>query len=93
MSANHAPAAFITGLFETHLHVENLECSMVRILRFLPSGRGVKVGVLPNFYGLHYCGSPTLRSNSANRGSECRGSSKKSVFKPNRSNRVLDRPC
>jgi hypothetical protein len=29
-----------------------------------------------------HCGSPTLRTSSANRGSECSGSSKKSVFKP-----------
>lgn len=28
MSANHTPAAFITGLFETHLQVKNLEHSM-----------------------------------------------------------------
>jgi hypothetical protein len=31
-----------------------------------------------------YCGSPTFRTNSANRGSERRGSSKKSVLKPYR---------
>ncbi len=28
MSANQTPAAFITGLFETHLQVRNLERSM-----------------------------------------------------------------
>ena len=28
MSENRSPAAFITGLFETHLHVKNLERSM-----------------------------------------------------------------
>ena len=28
MSANQSPAALITGLFETHLHVKNLERSM-----------------------------------------------------------------
>src|ERR1700751_2538423 len=31
---------------------------------------------------LRYCGSPTFRTNSANRGSERIGSSKKAVFKP-----------
>ena len=35
-------------------------------------------------FGRH-CGSPTLCSNSANRGSERMGSSKKSVFKPSSS--------
>jgi hypothetical protein len=49
----------------------------------------VGVGVFPEreeiFVGSRYCcGSPTLRTNSANRGSERRGSSKKSVFKPSR---------
>lgn len=28
MTANQSPAAFITGLFETHLQVANLELSM-----------------------------------------------------------------
>ena len=42
------------------------------------------VGVFPDgkksSNALRYCGSPTFRTNSANRGSQ--GSSKKSVFKP-----------
>jgi hypothetical protein len=33
-------------------------------------------------FNLRYCGSPTLRTSSAKRGSERRGSSKKSVFNP-----------
>ena len=33
---------------------------------------------------LRYCGSPTFRTSSANRGSERKGSSKKKVFKPSR---------
>jgi len=32
----------------------------------------------------HRCGSPTFRTSSANRGSERKGSSTKSVFKPTR---------
>ena len=47
----------------------------------------VGVGVFPAGekrlqIGSRYCGSPTFRTNSANRGSERMGSSKKSVFKP-----------
>jgi hypothetical protein len=48
-------------------------------------GVGVGVGVFPegegSSDGLRYRGSPTFRTNSANRGSERIGSSKKSVFK------------
>jgi len=36
--------------------------------------------VVPNFGGLRYSGSPTLRTNSASRGSERMGSSENSVF-------------
>jgi hypothetical protein len=45
----------------------------------------VGVGVFPegkkSSDGFRYCGSPTFRTKSANRGSERMGSSKKSVFK------------
>jgi hypothetical protein len=50
-----------------------------RVLGFcLLQDGDVGIGVFPEVY----CGSPTFRTNSANRGSERRGSSKKSVFKP-----------
>src|SRR5579864_8555635 len=39
-------------------------------------------GVREGFVTLHYRGSPTFRINSANRGSERSGSTRKSVFKP-----------
>jgi hypothetical protein len=46
----------------------------------------VRVGVFPedakSSDDLRYCGSPTLRTSSAKRRSERRGSSKKSVFNP-----------
>ena len=41
MSANQAPAAFITGLFETHLHVKNLERSM----EFYEKTLGLELGL------------------------------------------------
>ena len=46
----------------------------------------VGVGVFPEHEkmlgrAVGYCGNPTLRTNSANRGSERRGSNRKSVFK------------
>src|ERR1700730_17758081 len=48
----------------------------------------VGVGVFPegkrSSNSIRYCGSPTLRTNSANRGSERMGSSKKLVFKATR---------
>src|SRR5713101_5592637 len=47
--------------------------------------RVLRLGFLPDGdVGNPYCGSPTFRTNSVNRGSECRGSSKKSFFKPSR---------
>jgi hypothetical protein len=46
----------------------------------------VGIGVSPegeeSSGGLRYCGSPTFRTSSANRGSERMGSSGKSAFKP-----------
>src|SRR5216684_668654 len=56
----------------------------------LLQGGNVGIGVFPNTRQykkvvpgrLRYCGSPTLRTSSANRGSERMGSSQKSVFKP-----------
>jgi hypothetical protein len=59
----------------------------LRLLRFgLLQDGDVGVGVLPEgkevlVGSLYCCGSPTFRTNSANRGSERIGSSKKSVFK------------
>jgi hypothetical protein len=57
----------------------------------------VGVGVFPegakSSGDLRYCGSPTLRTSSAKRGSECRGSSKKSVFKPSRPASPASRSC
>ena len=59
----------------------------VRVLRLgLLQDGDVGVGVLPEgkevlVGSLYCCGSPTFRTNSANRGSERIGSSKKSVFK------------
>ena len=55
-------------------------------LGFLQDGDvGVGVGVFPegeeSADGLRYCGSPTFRTSSANRGSERMGSSNKLVFK------------
>ncbi len=45
----------------------------------------VGVGVFPegeeSSGGIRYCGSPTFRTSAASRGSDRRGSSKKSVFK------------
>jgi lactoylglutathione lyase len=42
MSANQTPAAFITGLFETHLQVRNLECSMEFYAKVLGLELGLK---------------------------------------------------
>src|SRR2546427_5069661 len=55
-----------------------------RVLRRLASGWGCRDRRLSRkrekLDGLRYCGSPTFRTSSANRGSERMGSSKKSVF-------------
>ena len=70
----------------------------LRVLRlgFLQDG-DVGVGVFPEAKKLGwtcYCGSPTFRTNSANRGSERMGSSKKSVFKPDQTeHRAPDKQC
>ena len=60
----------------------------LRVFGFgLLQDRDVGVGVFPegeksSEAPLRYCGSPTFRTNSANRGSERMGSNKKLVFKP-----------
>ena len=58
----------------------------LRVLRFrLLQDGNICVGVFPggdlNSDGSRYCGSPTFRTSSANRGSERSGSSKKEVFR------------
>jgi hypothetical protein len=58
----------------------------LRVLRFrLLQDGNICVGVFPggdlSSDGSRYCGSPTFRTNSANRGSERSGSSKKEVFR------------
>ena len=63
----------------------------LRVLRFgLLQDGDVGIGVFPEgeeiLIGSLYCyGSPTFRTNSANRGSERMGSSTKLVFKPTNS--------
>ncbi len=57
------------------------------ILRFLAAAEILETDFpvdAKNSDGLRYCGSPTFRTSSANRGSERMGSSEKSVFKPGR---------
>ena len=59
----------------------------LRVLDFgLLQDGDVGIGVFPegeeSSGGLRYCGSPTFRTSSANRGSERMGSSGKSAFKP-----------
>jgi hypothetical protein len=75
--------------FGVYLGSTSFGLLQLRVLRlgFLQDGN-VGVGVFPegekSLDSLRFYGSPTLRTSSANRGSECKGSSWKSVFKLSR---------
>lgn len=50
MSPNQPPAAFITGLFETHLHVRNLE----RSIEFYETTLGLQLGMKEQARGVAF---------------------------------------